>query len=331
VSEDPAGDPNNPNLYSYTGNNPLTRIDPTGEGWVSDTWSAITSFFSSLFGGENSNTGSIGGRPDVTPPPGSSSSESESDENDDIEGKKENVYVVDYDVQKQIQMDRRQLLDKVKEELDKAENAELGSEEWSQAMDNMAKYFEEIGILNGKEEYNMAAINLESARKTRRANPGKWKDAKEWYNQALDNLLDLAGYDQYNHKNFYYKRGRYIHVNSNPDVVITIAELGDKLGAASVKITEGYRTEWEHYNVVYKDVKEPKDYSFNQHGKDKAADVTFYDENGQPISAQTAYNAAYNMPEIGGLGTYLEEGYSIIHMDLRSRKSDGTPSTWQGL
>ncbi|NLW46279.1 MAG: hypothetical protein GXY86_02915, partial [Firmicutes bacterium] len=196
VSEDPAGDPNNPNLYSYTGNNPLTRIDPTGEGWVSDTWSAITSFFSSLFGGENSNTGSIGGRPDVTPPPGSSSSESESDENDDIEGKKENVYVVDYDVQKQIQMDRRQLLDKVKEELDKAENAELGSEEWSQAMDNMAKYFEEIGILNGKEEYNMAAINLESARKTRRANPGKWKDAKEWYNQALDNLLDLAGYDQ---------------------------------------------------------------------------------------------------------------------------------------
>ena len=35
ISEDPAADPNNPNLYSYCGNNGITRTDPTGMifGW----------------------------------------------------------------------------------------------------------------------------------------------------------------------------------------------------------------------------------------------------------------------------------------------------------
>ncbi|HBF36110.1 MAG TPA: hypothetical protein DDW50_02185 [Firmicutes bacterium] len=34
ISEDPAADPNNPNLYSYCGNNGVIRSDPTGQCWV---------------------------------------------------------------------------------------------------------------------------------------------------------------------------------------------------------------------------------------------------------------------------------------------------------
>ena len=34
ISEDPAADPNNPNLYSYCGNNSVIRSDPSGQFWL---------------------------------------------------------------------------------------------------------------------------------------------------------------------------------------------------------------------------------------------------------------------------------------------------------
>ena len=36
ISEDPAADPNNPNLYSYCGNNGVVRTDPTGQVFILD-------------------------------------------------------------------------------------------------------------------------------------------------------------------------------------------------------------------------------------------------------------------------------------------------------
>ena len=46
ISEDPAADPNNPNLYSYCGNNPVIRTDPSGQFLEYIFWYWIMNAFS---------------------------------------------------------------------------------------------------------------------------------------------------------------------------------------------------------------------------------------------------------------------------------------------
>ena len=59
ISEDPAADPNNPNLYVYCANNPLVYIDPTGQ-WNEESkwWNPLTWFNKSDDGGNG------GGKPE---------------------------------------------------------------------------------------------------------------------------------------------------------------------------------------------------------------------------------------------------------------------------
>jgi RHS repeat-associated protein len=57
ISEDPVGDPSNPNLYTYCRNNPLSFTDPTGKVAVSDGSGSI----SSPWGEDGDNSGEGGG------------------------------------------------------------------------------------------------------------------------------------------------------------------------------------------------------------------------------------------------------------------------------
>lgn len=67
ITEDSVDDPNNPNLYVYVANNPLTNVDPTGH-WNEDSrwWNPFTWFNGS--GGSNTNNTNTGGS-STTPTP----------------------------------------------------------------------------------------------------------------------------------------------------------------------------------------------------------------------------------------------------------------------
>ena len=54
ISEDPAADPNNPNLYSYCGNNGVCRVDPTGQFfWVVVAIAAVVGAIDAYANGGN--------------------------------------------------------------------------------------------------------------------------------------------------------------------------------------------------------------------------------------------------------------------------------------
>ena len=46
-----ADDPITRNLYTYVGNNPVNRQDPSGHGWIGDAWNATTKFVSDVGNG----------------------------------------------------------------------------------------------------------------------------------------------------------------------------------------------------------------------------------------------------------------------------------------
>ncbi|NLY74442.1 MAG: hypothetical protein GX075_03990, partial [Firmicutes bacterium] len=297
ISEDPVADPNNPNLYSYTANNPLRWIDPTGL-YFSDDWAAQdaadeenTSFFTESelaemgYGGNSGDSGSESSCGPETPP--TPEPKTQEDGPSTKEGPNPNPGV--------------------------AVETPVAPPTLEEA----------------KEAYKTAAEALEKARETKGTNPDAFREAQEKFNNALDDLLKAAGYDtsKYNHNTVVWVGDTYIHVNSNPQVVIAVVELANKLGADKVVITEGDRTKKEH-DDLYKD--KPKDkqvkYETTEHGSAKgymAADVQFY-KDGTMVDKETAFSTAKTITEIGGIGIY---SFNSIHVDLRERVN-GQPTTW---
>jgi uncharacterized protein YcbK (DUF882 family) len=121
-----------------------------------------------------------------------------------------------------------------------------------------------------------------------------------------------------------YKRNQKL---SNPKVVEVVKELGKKLNAEKAIVSSGDRTAEEQNILREADPSLPLPEN-DQHCKNKAADVKFV-KDGKQVPTSEVANIAAEISQIGGIGTY-NDPYSFNHIDIRSRLSNGQPTTWNG-
>ena len=178
--------------------------------------------------------------------------------------------------------------------------------------------FSQYDIEQAKLEYTNAAEVYEEAKLSGDLN--QINVAATRFNNALDRLLIVTGYSQYDHTTMRFEpskpvsEGGYIHVNVDPEIVIKAAELGKELGATSMRITEGFRTREEFYKIPGYENKPANAYMYNFHCQGIALDVTYYKADGSPINK---FKAAMTARNIGIPGVSIYSDKTIIHIDLR--------------
>ncbi|MBE3575885.1 MAG: glycosyltransferase [Firmicutes bacterium] len=116
----------------------------------------------------------------------------------------------------------------------------------------------------------------------------------------------------------------------DPRLKPVVEELGKRLGASKVIVTETKRTREEHERI-YRDRPpwQKVEYETCQHGSVqgyKAADITFFRPDGSRIPPSEVAKVAAEIREVGGIGTY--SGLTCAHIDLREKGPDGKPVVW---
>jgi RHS repeat-associated protein len=168
VSEDPVGDPNNPNLYAYGRNNPLGFIDPTGlryEGYISQS-EAMAIHAANTSSSSSNHDGTGGGSPS-----GGSSSRQEKDGNNgqkgnDIGNDKPNEVDMDIVKKQELQMKYEELRDLVTQFFREMLNAETEESfsgfyhEWSFYVRQLAEVESQLGISNFVQDISQKGVEF---------------------------------------------------------------------------------------------------------------------------------------------------------------------------
>jgi RHS repeat-associated protein len=123
---------------------------------------------------------------------------------------------------------------------------------------------------------------------------------------------------------FKYKQG--VPEIVNPTLEKALKDVGEKLEAHSVYISESQRTEKQH-KAIMDDGLTKASYKSTQHSSYqgyKAADVKYYNKDGKQINNKEVAEAAELVDEVGGIGVYNTH----VHIDVRDRKPDGSVYKW---